>query len=62
MMARTKAVLQQRPANINFDIRRVAAMKEVANARRNRINDIEIKFLLPQGKNVEVKKSRNVVR
>ena len=62
MMARTKAVPQQRPANINFDIRRVAAMKEVANARRNRINDIEIKFLLPQGKNVEVKKSRNVVR
>ena len=62
MMARTKAVLQQRPANINFDIRRVAAMKEVANARRKRINDIEIKFLLPQGKNVEVKKSRNVVR
>ena len=61
-MARTKAVPQQRPANINFDIRRVAAMKEVANARRNRINDIEIKFLLPQGKNVEVKKSRNVVR
>ena len=61
-MARTKAVLQQRPANINFDIRRVAAMKEVANTRRNRINDIEIKFLLPQGKNVEVKKSRNVVR
>ena len=61
-MARTKAVLQQRPANINFDIRRVAAMKEVANAQRNRINDIEIKFLLPQGKNVEVKKSRNVVR
>ena len=49
-MARTKAVPQQRPANINFDIRRVAAMKEVANARRNRINDIEIKFLLPQGK------------
>ena len=61
-MARTKAVPQQRPANINFDIRRVAAMKEVANAQRNRINDIEIKFLLPQGKNVEVKKSRNVVR
>ena len=61
-MARTKAVPQQRPANINFDIRRVAAMTEVANARRNRINDIEIKFLLPQGKNVEVKKSRNVVR
>ena len=37
-------------------------MKEVANTRRNRIDDIKIKFLLLQGKNVEVKKSRNVVR
>ena len=61
-MARTKAVPQQWPANINFDIRRVAVMKEVANTRRNRIDDIKIKFLLLQGKNVEVKKSRNVVR
>ena len=61
-MTRTKSVLWQRPVNINFDIRRLAPMKEVANAQRNRINDIKIKFLLPQGKNVEVKKSRNVVR
>ena len=52
-MARTRAVPQRRPANINFDLRRVAAAKEVTNARRNIINDSKIKFLLPQGKNVE---------
>ena len=52
-MARTRAVPQRRPANINFDLRRVAAAKEVANARRNIINDIKINFLLPQGKNVK---------
>ena len=55
-MARTRAVTRRRPTNINFDIRRVAAMKEITYARRTRINDIKIKFLLPQGKNVEVKK------
>ena len=61
-MGKTRAVPRQRPANINFDLRRVAAAKEAANAWRNRINDIQIKFLLPQGKNVEVKKRGNVVR
>ena len=61
-MARTRAVPQQRPANINFDLRRVAAAKEAANARINRINNIKIKFLLPQGKNVEIKHRGNVVR
>ena len=61
-MARTRATPRRRPANINFESRRVAAAKEIANARRNRINDIKIKFLLPQGKNVEVKKPGNVVR
>ena len=61
-MARTRAVLWRRHANINFESRRVAATKEIANLRRNRINDIKIKFLLPQGKNVEVKKRGNVVR
>ena len=56
-MARTRAVPRRRPApaNINFDMRRVAAAKEIANARRNRINNFQIKFLLPQGKNIEVK-------
>ena len=60
-MARTRAVPQRRP-NINFESRRIAVAKEIANARRNRINDIKINFLLPQGKNVEVKKRGNVVR
>ena len=59
-MARTRAVLQQRPANINFNQRRVAAAKEIA--RRRRIENIKIKILLPQGKNVEVRHRGNVVR
>ena len=63
-MARTRAVPRWRPApaNINFDMRRVAAAKEIANARRNRINNIKIKFLLPQGKNLKVKKRENIIR
>ena len=61
-MARARAVPRRRPANINFDLRRVAAVKEAANEQRNRINDIKIKFLLPQGKNIEVKKRGNIVR
>ena len=61
-MARTRATARRRPANINFKSRRVAAVKEIANARINRINNIKIKFLLPQVKNVEVKKRGNVVR
>ena len=54
-MAWTRVVPQQRPANINFDLRRVAAAKEIANHRRNSIKNIKIKILLPQGKDVEVK-------
>ena len=54
-MARTRAMQQQRPANINFESRRVAAAEEIANAWKNRINDIKIKFLLPQGENLNVK-------
>ena len=55
-MARTRATVQQWPANINYESRRVAAAKEIANAWRNRINNIKIKFLLSQGKKVKVKK------
>ena len=61
-MARTRATPRRRPANINFESRRVAAAKEITNTQRNRINDIKIKFLLPQGKNVLVKKRGNVVK
>ena len=59
-MARTRAVPRRRPANINFDQRRVEAAKEIANRRR--IENIKIKILLPQGKNVEVRHRGNVVR
>ena len=59
-MARTRAVPRRRPANINFDQRRVAAAKEIARCRR--IENIRIKILLPQGKNVEVRHHGNVVR
>ena len=54
-MARTRAVPRWRPANINFDQRRVAAAKEIANRRGNGIENIKVKILLPQGKNVEFK-------
>ena len=53
----------QRLPNNNFNNRRFAAAKELANAREHRRNTrFKIKFLLPQGKNVEVKKFENVVR
>ena len=58
-MARTRAVPRTRP-NINFNNRRVAAAKEMA--RRARVTDVKIKFLLPQGKDVHVKLRGNVVR
>ena len=61
-MAQTRAVPQRRPTNINFDLRRVAAAKEVENHRRNSIKNIKIKILLPQGKDVKVKHHRNVAR
>ena len=54
-MARARAV--QRQLNSNFNNRRVAAAKEIANAhtrRRNRERRFKIKFLLPEGKNVEI--------
>ena len=61
-MTKARAVPRWRPANINFELRRVAAAKEIANHRRNSIKNIKIKILLPQGKDVEVKHRGNVVR
>ena len=60
-MARTRAVPRRGP-NINFNLRRFAAAKDIANRRRARIKNIKIKFLLPQGKNVKVKQHGVVVR
>ena len=60
-MARTRFTPRRRPANINFDQRRVASAKEI---RRGRVNakNIKIKVLLPQMKDVEVKQRGQVVR
>ena len=60
-MARTRFTPRRRPANINFDQRRVASAKEI---RRGRVNakNIKIKVLLPQRKDVEVKQRGQVVR
>ena len=59
-MARTRVGPRRRPANMNFDLRRVAAAKEM----RRRINakNIKIKVLLPQSKEIEVKQRGQVVR
>ena len=71
-MARTRFTPRRRPANMNFDLRRLAAANEnyrrVAAAkemnRRRRVNakDVKIKVLLPQGKDIEVKKRGQVIR
>ena len=58
-MARTRGGLARRINN--FDNRRFAAAKEIANARRSN-NRFKINFLLSQGKNVDVKVRGNVVR
>ena len=46
--------------DVDFQAKRVAATKE--QARRVRVSDVKIKFLLPRVKDVEVKKNRVVVR
>ena len=58
-MARTNGDLARRINN--FENRRFAAAKEIANTRR-RNNRFKIKFLLLQGKNIDVKVPGNVVQ
>ena len=63
-MTRTRVAARRWPSN-NFNNRRVAAAKEITNVgerRRNHERRFKIKFLLPQGKNDEVKQRDNVVR
>ena len=68
-MARTRVVPRRRPninsnprqrGDIDFEAQRVAGTKEIR--RRIRASDVKIKFLLPQFKDVEVKKRGNVLR
>ena len=71
-MARTRFTPRRRPANMNFDLRRVAAanenyrrvaaIKEMNRRRRVNAKDVKIKVLLPQAKNVEVKRRGEVIR
>ena len=58
-MVRTRGGLVRRTNN--FDNRRFAAAKEIANARRRK-KRFKIKFVLLQGKNVDMKVCGNVVR
>ena len=47
---------------MNFDQRRTAAAKEMANRRRAAAKNVKIKMLLPQSKDVDVKQRGVVVR
>ena len=56
-MTRNRGGLARRPNN--FDNRRFAAAKEIANAHKRNIR-FKIKFVLLLGKNVDVKMRGNV--
>ena len=60
-MVRTRFTPRRRPQNLNFDERRTAAAKEIAN-RRTVAKNFKIKVLLPQNKQVDVKQRGVVVR
>ena len=61
-MARTRFAPRRRPQNMNFDQRRTAVAKEIANRRRTAAKNVKIKMLLPQSKDVDVKQRGVVVR
>ena len=61
-MPRTRAATQRMPNN-NFNNRRFAAARAVMdNRNRGRRTNFKIKFLLPQGRGVEVRHHGIVVR
>ena len=61
-MPRTRAAAQRMPNN-NFNNRRfVAARAAMDNRNRGRRSNFRIKFLLPQGRDAEVKHRGRVVR
>ena len=61
-MARTRFAPKRGPANINFDLRRVAAAKEIGE-KKGRVHptNVKIKVLLPQAKDIEVKKRGQII-
>ena len=61
-MPRTRVAVWRMPNN-NFSNKRFfAARAAMDNGNRGRITNFEIKFLLPQGRDVEVKHHGRVVR
>lgn len=64
-MARTKLVPKKRmPPNIDFEVRRTQTTKsmEGIRGRRQHPRNVKIKVLLPNARNIEVKKGGQVVR
>ena len=62
-MARTKLIPKKtRPTPIDFTSVRIATTKEIARKRRVQPKNVKIKKLLPQAKEIEVKKNGEVVR
>ena len=62
-MARTKIIPKKRISYTDFDLGRVTTAKKIGN-RRGRItaNNVKIKVLLPQSKEVKVKKRGQIIR
>ena len=61
-MPSARAAARRKPKN-NFNNIRFVVPKELANVCKLRTNTrFKIKFLWPQGKNIEVKQDGNVVR
>ena len=62
-MARTKLVLKKtRPTPVDFTSVRVATTKKIARKKGSHRKNVKIKKLLPQAKQIEVKKNGEVVR
>ena len=62
-MARTKLVPKKtRPTPVDFTSVRVATTKKIARKKRSHPKNVKIKKLLPQAKQIEVKKNGQVVR
>ena len=60
-MAKTKLIPKKR-LDINFNSRRFAAAKEIGRKKQINPKNVKIKVLLPQSKNMEVKKRGQVIR
>ena len=62
-MARTKLVPKKtRPTPVDFTSVRVATTKKIARKKGSHPKNVKIKKLLPQAKQIEVKKNGEVVR